>query len=75
MDPVTATLILTALDIGLLYMTRAPSRDLEKEAAVRRVQNIVTNGGTPTQEDHDIILAVITLNSQERDELIAAKPE
>lgn len=75
MDPATIALIIKGIDVGLWALSRLPERAQEKEEALARVRAIVETGVPPTEADHALINEAISLSAQQRDELIAAKPE
>lgn len=75
MGPEVITLILRLSDLALWAMQRLPKRNAETEAALKEITEMIENGEVPTQEDFERVLSEIEVLSQERDNIIALKPE
>lgn len=68
-------LFIRLLDLGVWALSRLPVRNQEHEAALRRIQVMIQEGRTPTQEDYKKVLDAITAQASIRDNLIVLKGE
>ena len=68
-------LILKLIDISIFLMERLPERNAEREAQVKRLNDMIRNGEQPTEADYARALEAIEAVSNERDRLIALKPK
>lgn len=75
MSAVELELLLRTLDLAAFGLSRLPARDADREATLTRLTDMIRRGEVPTEEDYRSVLEAIDALANQRDNIVAMKPE